>query len=120
MSVYKNADAQRIRSTGGAVRVTLGTTTDNRGNGGTSLPCLGCYVQAALANTDEVYMNIDIAASADVGIELGRQHINTGQNEYAAAGCQPLWIPIDDVASLYFYSADTDAVVDILYFKGGS
>ena len=119
MSVYKNADAQRIRSSGGAVRVAL-TTNTGRGNDGTSLPCLGCYVQAALANTDEVYMNIDIAASDSVGIELGRPHINTGQNEYAAAGCQPLWVPIDDVASLYFYSADADAVVDILYFVGGS
>jgi len=112
---YNGADAQRIRSTGGAVRVTLGTTPGNRGNGGTSLPCLGCYVQAAIANTDEVYMNIDIAASADVGIELGRQV--TGNTD---AACQPLWVPIDDVASLYFYSADDDAVVDILYFKGGS
>jgi len=115
MSVYKNADAQRIRSSGGAVRVTLDSGL-GQGNGGTSLPCLGCYVQATLANTDEVYMNIDTAASADVGIELGRPHIFAD----GAAGCQPLWVPIDDVASLYFYSADDDAVVDILYFKGGS
>ena len=114
MSVYKNADAQRIRSTGGAVRVTLDGGV-GQGNGGTSLPCLGCYVQAALANTDEVYMNIDAAASADVGIELGKQA--TGNTD---AACQGLWVPIDDVASLYFYSADADAVVDILYFKGGS
>ena len=115
MSVYKNADAQRIRSTGGAVRVTIGTTTDNRGNGGTSLPCLGCYVQAAIANSHVVSMNIDVAASADIGIELGKQV--TGNTDGA---CQALWVPIDDVASLYFYSADDNAVVDILYFKGGS
>lgn len=119
MGVYKNADAQRIRSSGGAVRVTLSTGT-GQGNGGTSLPCLGCYVQAALANTDEVYMNIDVAASSSVGIELGRPHINDGTNEYGAAGCQPLWVPIDNVSSLYFYSADANAVIDILYFKGGS
>lgn len=119
MGVYKNADAQRIRSSGGAVRVTLDSGT-GQGNDGTSLPCLGCYVQAALANTDEVYMNIDVLASADVGIELGRQHINDGADEYGASACQPLWVPIDDVASLYFYSADADAVVDILYFTGGN
>jgi len=118
VGVYKNADAQRIRSSGGAVRVTLDSGL-GQGNGGTSLPCLGCYVQAALANTDEVYMNIDTAASADVGIELGRPYLAEG-NDYAAAACQPLWVPIDDVASLYFYSADADAVVDVLYFKGGA
>jgi len=114
MSCYKNADAQRIRSSGGAVRVTLGTTTDNRGNGGTSLPCLGCYVQAALANSAVVSMNIDTAASASVGIELGKQ--TTGN---ADAACQALWVPIDDVASLYFYGTDND-IIDILYFTGGS
>ena len=119
MGVYKNADAQRIRSSGGAVRVEL-ATNEGQGNDGTSLPCLGCYVQAALANTDEVYMNIDVAASDSVGIELGRPHINDDDNGYGAGSCQPLWVPIDDVASLYFYSADDDAVVDILYFKGGS
>jgi len=115
MGVYKNADAQRIRSSGGAVRVTLSGGT-GQGNDGTSLPCLGCYVQAALANTDEVYMNIDVAASSSVGIELGRP--DNAANK--AGACQPLWIPIDNVASLYFYSADANAVVDILYFKGGS
>jgi len=119
LGVYKNADAQRIRSSGGAVRVTL-DTNEGRGNDGTSLSCLGCYVQAALANTDEVYMNIDTSASDSVGIELGRPHINTAANSYGVGSCQPLWVPIDDVASLYFYSADADAVVDILYFKGGA
>ena len=115
MGTYKNADAQRIRSSGGVVRVTIGTTTDNRGNGGTSLPCLGCYVQAAIANTEVVSMNIDVAASALLGIELGKQ-----LNGNTTSACQPLWVPIDDVASLYFYSADATAVVDILYFVGGS
>jgi len=32
--------------------------------------------------------------------------------------CQPLFVPIDDVASLYFFSGDSDAVVDILYLTG--
>jgi len=114
MGQYKNADAQRIRSTGGAVRVTLDTKV-GQGNDGTSLPCLGCYVQAAIANTSVVYMNIDVAASADLGIELGKQIDGN-----STAACQPLWIPIDDVSSLYFYSEDADAVIDILYFKGGS
>ena len=112
MGVYSNADAQRIRGSGGAVRVTLATNV-GQGNGGTSLPCLGCYVQAAVDNTKVVSMNIDVAASADLGLELGKQIDGN-----SVAACQPLWVPIDDVASLYFYSADADAVVDILYFKG--
>ena len=114
MGTYKNADAQRIRSTGGTVKVTLATNV-GQGNGGTSQPCLGCYVQAAIANTEVVSMNIDVAASALLGIELGKQI--KGNTD---AACQALWVPIDDVASLYFYSADANAVVDILYFKGGS
>jgi len=114
MSVYKNADAQRIRSSGGAVRVTLDTKL-GQGNDGASLPCLGCYVQASIDNTSVVSMNIDTAASADLGIELGKQIDGN-----AVAACQPLWVPIDDVSSLYFYSEDADAVVDILYFVGGS
>jgi len=114
MSKYENSSCLN-RSSGGAVRVTLSSGV-GQGNGGTSIPCAGCYVQAALANTDEVYMNIGVAASASVGIELGRQHINDGTDEYGAAACQPLWVPTDDVSNLYFYSADADAVVDILYF----
>lgn len=114
MGIYTNAEGMRICGGGGAVRVSLSSGT-GQGNGGTSLPCKGCYIQAALANTDEVYMNIGAAASSSLGIELGRQGIDANQQ----ASCQPLWVPIDDVASLYFYSADADAVVDILYFVGG-
>lgn len=119
MGVYANADAQRIRGSGGAVRVTCSTNV-GQGNGGTSLPCLGCFVQAAIGNTEVVRMNIGIAASNTVGIDIGRPHINDGTDEYGAAACQPMWVAIDDVASLYFYSADADAIIDILYFKGGS
>jgi hypothetical protein len=75
-------------------------------------------VQAAIANTEVVYMNLGVAASASLGIELGRQHINDGTDEYGAAACQPMFVATDDVANLYFYSADADAVVDILYLQG--
>lgn len=116
MSKYSNA-MQRIRSGGGAIKVAL-VSNVGQGNGGTSQPCCGCYVQAAAANTEVVKMNIGAAASANLGVELGRPHINDGTDEYGAGSCQPLWIPTDDVSNLYFYSADADAIIDVLYLEG--
>ena len=112
MGVYAN-----FRSGGGSVLVTCASNV-GQGNGGTSLPCAGCYVQAAIANTEVVKMNIGAAASAILGIEIGRPHINDGIDEYGAGSCQPMWVPTDDVSNLYFYSADADAKIDILYFVG--
>ena len=107
--------ANRICTAGGAVRVTL-VSNDGRGNGGTSLPCKGCWVQAVDANTDVVRMNIGAAADDDLGIDLGRPYIS---GTTASGACQPLWVPIDDVASLYFHSAgDSTADIDILYLLG--
>jgi hypothetical protein len=63
-------------------------------------------------------MNIGSAASVNLGIELGRQWVYDGTDEASAAACQPMWVPTDDVSNLYFYSADADAIVDILYLKG--
>jgi len=60
-------------------------------------------------------MNIGAAASASLGVDLARPHINDGTDEYGAAAAQPLWVPIDDVSKLYFYSGQADAVVDITY-----
>jgi len=117
MSKYAGADGARIRSGGGAVKVAL-VSNVGQGNGGTSLACGGCFVQAAVANTAVVKMNIGAAASAVLGIELGRPMVYDGTEEASAATCQPLWVPIDDVAELYFYSTDADAIVDVLYFVG--
>ena len=114
MSKYLNTSDARIRGGGGHTRVTIGTTTDNRGNGGTSLPCSGCWVSCAIANTEVVRMNIDVAASDTVGMDLGRALNQDGEG----AGVQPLWVPIDDVASLHFYSADDNAIIDIIYLLG--
>jgi hypothetical protein len=62
-------------------------------------------------------MNIGAAATADLGIDLGRQVVYDGTDEASAAACQPMWVPVSDVSDLYFFSADADANVDILYFK---
>ena len=116
-SKYDNHAVDRCARTGGAVRVTLSSNV-GQGNGGTSLPCRGCWVQAILANTNVVRMNIGIAASATVGIDLARPHINDGSAEYGAAAAQPLFVPISDVSQLYFYSATDSLVIDILYLLG--
>lgn len=117
MGRYANTDASLIHSGGGAVRVTLAAGV-GQGNGGTSLECAGCWVQADSANTSVVRVNIGSVASANLGVELGRQIYYDGTDEAAAGACQPLWIPIDDVSKLYFYSADADAEVQITYLSG--
>lgn len=117
MSKYDGANANRICSGGGQVRVTL-SSNEGQGNDGTSLACKGCWVQAADSNTDVVRMAIDATASDSVGIDLGRPHISDGDSEYGSGACQPMWVPIDDVASLYFYSGDDNAIIDILYLVG--
>lgn len=105
---------QRIRSHGGSVRVTCASDV-GQGNGGTSLPCAGCWVQPAIGNTEVVKMNIDAAASATLGVDLARTHVNLVADSYAVGAAQPLWVNIDDVAKLYFYSADANAIIDITY-----
>ena len=97
----------RIRGGGGAVTVAIASNV-GQGNGGTSLPCAGCFVSPRNDNTGKIRMNIDTAASATAGIELSD----------ADTGGGPLWVPIDDVASLYFYGATNGDDVDIVYLKG--
>ena len=103
----------RIRSHGGSVRVTCSTNV-GQGNGGTSKPCAGCWVSPAIGNSEVVKMNIGIAASAILGIDLQRQYIS---GTTAAGAAQPLFVPIDDISKLYFYSADANAIIDITYLK---
>lgn len=111
-NIYTGTDPSKIRSNGVPLKVTLSGGVA-QGNDGTSLPCAGCYVQAASANTAVVKMSWGTDATANLGIELGRPFDGTDEG----AACQPMFVPIDDVANLYFFSTDTDAIVDILYLK---
>lgn len=101
MAAKTNFDLSLNSSTGGAVRVTIGTTTDNRGNGGTSLGCRECFVTCPTANTGPVRMNISDDASASLGIEIPES--------------TQIRVPIDDVSKLYFYSATNGDVIDIMW-----
>ncbi|KKN17993.1 hypothetical protein LCGC14_0960190 [marine sediment metagenome] len=101
----------RIRSYGGSVRVTCSSNV-GQGNAGVSLPCCGCWVSPAIGNTEVVKMNIDVAASAILGIDLQRQYIS---GTSAGGAAQPLFVPIDDLSKLYFYSVDANAIIDLTY-----
>ena len=88
---------------GGSVRVTC-VSNVGQGNGGTSLPCRGCWVSCLSTNTEPTRVNIGVAASASLGVQVP---------EGPAGG--PLWIPIDDVSKLYFYSGGATDPIDITY-----
>jgi len=90
-------------TTGGAVRVTCATNV-GQGNGGISLPCKGCWVSTLSSSTEPTRVNIGAAASAILGVQVPEGP--TGS---------PLWIPIDDVSKLYFYSGGASDVIDIMY-----
>jgi len=116
-SKYDGRKATCLARTGGSVRVTC-VTNVGQGNDGTGLPCKGCWVSPAIGNTEVVKMNIGIAASATLGIDLQRQYIYDGTTEASSSASIPLWVPIADVAQLYFYSADANAIIDITYLLG--
>lgn len=117
MNKYANTRDGTIADGGGSVRVTCSTNV-GQGNGGIALPCKGCWVQPAIGNTEVVKMNIEAAASAILGVDLQRQHYNAVANESRASASIPLWVSINDIAKLYFYSADANAIIDITYLKG--
>ena len=106
MSKYSGARLA-ICPTGGCVTVAIAGNV-GQGNAGESLPCKGCLVIARTGNTGPVHMNISAAASAILGIEIP---------ESAGSG-SPFFVPIDDVAKLYFYSATNGDDIDIMYFVG--
>ena len=104
---YDNAQTGRCARTGGAVTVAIASNI-GRGNGGTSLPCRGCFVSPRGNNTGVIRLNIGAAASATAGIEISD----------ADTGGGPLFVPISDVAQLYFYGGTDGDDVDILYLLG--
>lgn len=101
-STHYHGALYRIRHTGGAVRVTMASNV-GQGNGGTSLPCAGCYISAPSENTAPTRWNIGAAASATAGCEISEQ--------------TSVYIPIDDVSQLYFYTGGASDIVDIVYLR---
>ena len=103
---YDNKRWYRCARTGGVVAVVLSATGYGQGNDGTALPCRGCWVQNRYGN-NVVKMSIGMAATAVFGVELATPEV----------GAQALWVPVSDVAQLYFYGTRADAI-DIIYLLG--
>ncbi len=103
---YDNTDSTRCAGSGGVTLALLAGDGTGQGNDGVSLPCRGCWVQRREGG-NTIRMNIGEAATADLGVELGDPE----------AGAMPLWVPISDIAQLYFYGGATD-IVDIIYLLG--
>ena len=99
-----NANLATNFQNGGSVWVTLASNV-GQGNGGTSLPCAGCWISCESGSTAPCKVNIGAAASAILGVTF----------DEATTRANPMWIPIDDVSKLYFYSAGATDTIDIMY-----
>ena len=106
---YNNCEWERCARTGGVTLALMAANGKGQGNGGTTLFCRGCWVQHRLPKiyTVPVKMSIGQEANAVFGVELS----------ISVLGAQPLWVPISDVAQLYFYGTEGN-IVDIIYLLG--
>lgn len=103
---YDNKIWSRCARTGSVGIVTLDMTGRGQGNDGTTLYCRGCWVQNRYGNAP-VKMSIGTAATAVFGVEISNYGV----------GAQPLWVPVSDVAQLYFYGTRGNTI-DIIYLLG--
>ena len=103
---YDNAKWNRCARTGGVTAVVLSAAGVGQGNDGTSLYCRGCWVHNRVGNSD-IKMSIGTPATAVYGVEIAKSN----------NGAQPLWVPISDVAQLYFYGTRAN-VIDIVFLLG--
>lgn len=98
---FTNTRLNIVNEGGGSQRVTLSNGVAQ----GSSQICKYCRVQVADANTEVVRIRIDTAVTdATTGVEIPSNPVLTPYS-------------ISDLNQLYFYSADTDAIVDIEYFS---
>lgn len=103
---YDNKQWGRCAGTGGISVVVLSATGTGQGNDGVTRYCRGCWVQNRAGNST-MKMSIGTPATAVFGVELATPDM----------GGQPLWVPISDIAQLYFYGTRAD-VVDIVFLLG--
>lgn len=106
---YDNMRWLRCARTGGVDTVTLSLTGKGQGNEGISIAVRGCWVQNRSENYNfpVVKMSIGMEATPVKGVELAMPDV----------GAQPLWVPISDLAQLYFYGFRGDKI-DIVYLLG--
>ena len=97
---YSNQRTDVTIGDGDASRVTIAATVGV----GVDYPCRGAFVQATVGNTDPVRMNINTAATTNLGIQV--PEIQAGVD-----GTLFLWI--DNINKLFFFGTNDDTV-DIL------
>lgn len=101
MSKFYNTSLDRVNKGGGSQRVNLTSGTGQ----GSSQACKFCRVQAYSTNTAAVRIRVDTAVtSAATGVELPGNPVLTPYT-------------ISDLSQLFFYSTDTDAIIDIEFFN---
>lgn len=101
---YDNANWFRCARTGGATTAVIVAGGNGQGNAGVSLPCRGCWVQTR-SDSGGVWL----ASPPFDGIGPFIPGVSEGS--------QPMWIPISDVAQLFF-SGFAGEIVDIVYLLG--
>lgn len=102
---YDNTNWFRLCSTGGVTIATIDATGLGQGNAGVSIPCKGCWVQNRAGDFQGVWITTEALP--------GTGPIIVGARE----GAQPVWIPVSDVAELWF-GGTRGQVVDIVYLVG--
>lgn len=96
-----NRSLNIVSAFGGSQRVTLSGGVAQASAQG----CRFCRIQVAAANTEVVRIRVDTAVTdGTTGVELPGNPILTPYS-------------ISNLEQLYFYSADTNAIVDIEYFS---
>lgn len=101
-----------VCTSGGSVRVTIASNV-GQGNGGTILACKGCRI---ITDGTDVRYRIGTACTAITGAPVPWYGHSTAANQtYSAYNTE--FVPIDDVAKLYFYGGTDGKVVDITYYR---
>jgi len=101
---YSDTSSGIVAGGGGAERLTIAATVAQ----GSDLPCRKVYIQATVSNTGSVRLNIEVAATTILGIQLpeAEEAENGGILELA----------IDNVNKLFFFGTNDDTV-DIMYLR---
>lgn len=102
---YDNTNWYRLARTGGACIATIGADALGQGNAGVSIPCRGCWAQVRAVDFEGAWVTKEPA--------FGAGPIIVGTLE----GGQPMWIPISDVAELWF-GGSQGMIIDIVYLLG--
>lgn len=101
---YSNSDAGVVANSGGCVRLTITLTVAQ----GPDMPCRNVFVQGTVGNTGLVRMNVGVAATTNLGIQIPEAEKAENGGWFA--------LDIDNLNKLYFFGTNADTV-DIMYLR---